>query len=218
MNKSFRKIMKKITLSPELTREVEAIYQAMQEEYDKIAGKIELTCTGCPDNCCDSYFFHYTYSEWAYLWQGLEQLDKDTLEQVMTQAKEYIALCAEPLAQGKQPQVMCPLNSEGRCVLYQHRMLICRTHGIPATLKVHTGDTIRFPGCFRCQEIVNEKYAAANDAPFMERSRFLKQLADVESRLFARKRHLYPKVKRTIADMIVQGPPSVALPYCERER
>ncbi|MCI5226576.1 MAG: hypothetical protein D3918_07925, partial [Candidatus Electrothrix sp. AX2] len=88
--------MKKITLSPELTREVEAIYQAMQEEYDKIAGKIELTCTGCPDNCCDSYFFHHTYSEWAYLWQGLEQLDKDTLEQVMTQAKEYIALCTEP--------------------------------------------------------------------------------------------------------------------------
>jgi hypothetical protein len=208
--------MKEITLSPELTKEIATIYQALQEEYDKIAGEIGLTCKGCPDNCCDSYFFHHTYSEWAYLWHGLNQLDQEIREQIINRAKEYTSQSSESLAQGKQPQIMCPLNDNGLCSLYQHRMLICRTHGIPATMAMPDKQSIRFPGCFRCQEIVGEKYASPSDAPAMNRSQTLSQLASVESRLFDRKRHLYPKVKKTIAEMIVQGPPAVPLPHCER--
>ncbi|WP_446011139.1 hypothetical protein [Candidatus Electrothrix sp.] len=208
--------MKEITLSPELTKEITSIYQTLQEEYDKVAGEIGLTCKGCPDNCCDSYFLHHTYSEWAYLWQGLNLLDQETREQIINRAKEYIAQSAEPLAQGKHPQLMCPLNDNGLCGLYEHRMLICRTHGTPATMTTPDKQFIRFPGCFRCQEIVEKKYGAANDAPAMNRSQILSQLASVESRLFERKRHLYPKVKKNIAEMIVQGPPTVPLPHCER--
>ncbi|WP_339136326.1 MAG: hypothetical protein WGN25_00350 [Candidatus Electrothrix sp. GW3-4] len=208
--------MKEVTLSPELTQEITAIYQAMQEGYDKVISEINLTCESCPDNCCDSYFLHHTYSEWAFLWLGLRQLDKEILNGVIKRAKEYIALSAEPLAAGRHPQIMCPLNDNGLCTLYQHRLLVCRMHGIPATLTRPDGQSMRFPGCFRCQEIVQEKYEAETDAPAMDRSQLFRQLATLESRLLAERRHLYPRVKKTIAEMIVEGPPAVPLPHCER--
>jgi hypothetical protein len=209
-------MIKEITLSPELTNELSAIYQAMQEEYEQVADKIGLSCAGCPDNCCDSYFLHHTYSEWAYLWQGLNLLDQETREQIINRAKEYLAQSAEPLAQGKHPQLMCPLNNNGLCCLYEHRMLVCRMHGIPATLTRPDGQTMRFPGCFRCQEIVEKKYTAEDDAPAMDRNQLFRRLVALESSLLEERRHLYPKIKKTIAEIIVHGPPKVPLPYCER--
>ncbi len=208
--------MKEIILSPQLTNELSAIYQAMQTGYDHVAKEVGLTCADCSDNCCDSYFLHHTYSEWAYLWQGLQQLDNETRKGIINRAKEYITQSIEPLAQGKHPQLMCPLNDHGRCSLYQHRMLVCRMHGIPATLTRPDGQTMRFPGCFRCQEIVEKKYDAENDAPAMDRNQLFRQLVNLESRLLEERRHLYPRVKKTIAEMIVEGPPTVPLPHCER--
>jgi len=217
-NKKFRTAkLKEILLPPELSREISEIYQAMQEEYEQIADRIPLTCRGCPDNCCDSYFQHHTYSEWAYLWEGLRLLDDATLERVTERAKEYVRQSSDALAAGERPQVMCPLiNEDGLCGLYQHRMLVCRMHGVPATLTRPDGQSMRFPGCFRCQEIVDENYTQETDAPAMDRTLLFRRLAGLESRLMGERRHLYPRVKKTIADMIVEGPPAIDTPHCER--
>lgn len=208
--------MKEITLSQELSREIETIYQSMQDAYDQVAGEVELTCADCPDNCCDSYFLHHTYSEWAYLWQGLRELESGMLERIIQRAKAYIAQSAESLAQGKHPQAMCPLNENGLCCLYEHRMLVCRMHGISAVLTRPDGQSMRFPGCFRCQEIVKEKYEPESIAPAMNRTRLFSRLAALEFRLLEERRHLYPRVKKTIADMIVEGAPAVPRSHCER--
>jgi Fe-S-cluster containining protein len=208
--------MKEITLSPQLSKEMGEIYQAMQEEYDRLAEEVTFSCQDCPDNCCDSYFLHHTYSEWAYLWQGIRQLDDQSIERIVARGKEYIEQSAQPLAEGRHPQIMCPLNDNGLCSLYHHRMLVCRMHGIPATLTRPDGQSMRFPGCFRCQEIVKGKYTRETDAPAMDRSLLFRRMAALESRLMGERRHLYPKVRKTIAEMIVQGPPNRATPHCER--
>ena len=208
--------MKEILLPPELSQEISEIYQAMQEEYKKMADEIPLTCKGCPDNCCDSYFQHHTFSEWAYLWEGLRRLDDAPLDRITQRAKEYVRESADVLATGSRPQLMCPLNEDGLCVLYQNRMLVCRMHGIPAALTRPDGKSMRFPGCFRCQEIVREKYEQETDAPAMDRTLLFRRLAALESRFMGERRHLYPRVKKTIADMIVQGPPAIATPHCKR--
>ena len=216
-NKEFRTAeLKEILLPPELSQEIAEIYQAMQEGYDKVAEEIPLSCEGCPDNCCDSYFLHHTYSEWAYLWEGLRRLDSKALERIKKRAKEYVRLSAEILASRERPQLMCPLNEDGLCVLYQNRMLVCRMHGIPATLIRPDGQSMRFPGCFRCQQIVGETYEQETDAPAMDRTQLFRRLAALESRLMGERRHLYPRVKKTIADMIVEGPPAIDIPHCER--
>ncbi|WP_028579565.1 YkgJ family cysteine cluster protein [Desulfogranum japonicum] len=200
--------MGELFLPPELSCEIAEIYATMAESYDQVAKQISLTCQGCPDNCCDSYFQHYTYCEWAYLWEGIRKLDDDQLDHITAQAKAYVHESTDLISKQIRPQIPCPLLSEeGLCGLYAHRLMICRTHGVPATLTRPDGQHMRFPGCFRCQEIVKDRYAVEADAPAMERTILYQRLAQLESRFLGHKRHLYPRIKMTIAEMIVKGPP-----------
>ena len=186
---------------------MEAIYTAMANGYETVATAIGLTCDNCPDNCCDSYFLHYTYCEWAYLWQGLQQLDSARLEEIRRRARSNVESSRLALAEDTRPQIMCPLNEGGRCQLYHHRLMICRSHGVPATLTSPNGRRQRFPGCFRCQEMVEERYSQAELAPAMERTELFRRLVLVEQRLLGAGRPHYAKIRLTIAEMIVQGPP-----------
>lgn len=208
--------MQEIRLSPAQSAALAGLYREMETRYAKVAEEIGLTCAGCPDNCCDSYFLHYTYAEWAYLWEGLRALDAARLTGIIGRAKDYLTASQALLARGERPQLMCPLNEEGLCALYAHRLMICRLHGIPAALTRPDGQRLRFPGCFRCQEIVGEKYGAENDAPAMDRSELLAAVAALEAELLGGRRHLYPKVKRSIAEMIAGGPPRIDKPFCAR--
>ncbi len=210
------RLQREIVLPPELSRELAAIYADLQSGYDELAAEIGLTCQGCPDNCCDSYFLHHTYCEWAYLWQGLRELEEEQRATIVERAETYVEESRAQLARHERPQIMCPLNMDGLCSLYQHRMLVCRMHGIPATMTRPDGQSMRFPGCFRCQEVVRERYADPDDAPAMDRTPLFQKMVAVESRLLGDKRHLMPRVKLTIADMIVQGPPTLPVPHCER--
>jgi hypothetical protein len=94
--------------------------------------------------------------------------------------------------------------------------MICRLHGVPAAMTRPDGRTLKFPGCFRCQETVREKYEREKEVPFMDRTELLGKIAALESELLGGKRHLFPKVRRTIAEMIAAGPPRIDKPFCER--
>jgi len=208
--------MKEIILSPEMSRELADIYATMELQYDAVAGKVGLSCSGCPDNCCDSYFLHYTYSEWAYIWEGIRALDDETLEIILKRSKQYVEESRKILQRRERPKLLCPLNDEGLCTLYSHRLMICRLHGIPASMTRPDGQTLKFPGCFRCQEIIQENYQKETDVPFMNRTELLGRIAALESELLGGKRHLFPKVRRSIAEMIADGPPRIDKPFCER--
>lgn len=210
--------MKEVVLAEQQIRELEDIYEKLQREYARVARVLDFSCTGCPDNCCDSYFLHHTYAEWAHLWQGLRQLAPERQQAIVARAKTYLAQCTEALAAGQRPQVMCPLNENGLCVVYEHRLLVCRTHGVPATMTRPDGQPLRFPGCFRCQEIVDGlgKHSLSR-IPYVERTPLLTRLALLENELLDNKRHLLPRVKMTIAEMLVLGPPTLRRPYCEKK-
>ncbi|MDK9706870.1 MAG: hypothetical protein OEL83_07435 [Desulforhopalus sp.] len=207
--------MKEVLLSEFLSKRLEEIYRKLQEEYQRVAGELDFSCDGCPDNCCDSYFLHHTYAEWAYLWQGFRLLPEARREELLARSRDWLGQCDKALASDQRPQVMCPLNEAGRCVLYQHRLLVCRTHGVPATLVRPDGQELRFPGCFRCQEIVAARFPEA-EPPHVARTPLLQQLAALENQLLEGKRHLLPKVRITIAAMLVDGPPTLPTPHCQR--
>lgn len=208
--------MPELTLPPDMVAELAEMYTRLEEDYRRVAGELALSCADCPDNCCDSWFFHHTYCEWAWLWQGLRQLEAEALARIVCRAEDYLRESQAQIAAGLRPQLLCPLNENGLCGLYEHRLLVCRMHGVPAVLTRPDGQHLRFPGCFRCQEIVREKYASEEAAPAMDRTRLFTELADLETRFLGGSRQRFLKVKKTIAEMIVLGPPVIAQPFSAR--
>jgi len=208
--------MKEIVLSLEQSQQLAKIYADMEEGYDQVAAQVGLRCQGCSDNCCDSYFLHHTYAEWAYLWEGLRELAVGEREKIVARAERYVEESREQLARQQRPQIRCPLlRDDGLCGLYHHRLLVCRMHGIPATMTRPDGQSMRFPGCFRCQEIVEEKYSSEAEVPLMDRTALFRRMVGLESELLGKKRSTAPRVRLTIAEMIVQGPPALTSLKCE---
>jgi hypothetical protein len=193
----------KFLLTPEFAEGIAGLYRDMEETYDSVAATLDFSCSGCPDNCCDSFFLHHTYTEWAYLWQGLHALGDRQLEAIREKSGACLAAAEDSLARGERPTVMCPLNSDGRCCLYPHRLMICRLHGVPSAFTRPDGRRMAFPGCFRCQE----QLAGKKPGAVLERTEFFRRLVELEMRLLGARQKVLPKVKLTIAQMIVQGPP-----------
>jgi len=207
--------MKEVILSEQQQQELEEIYQQLQLQYSGVAEELQFTCNGCPDNCCDSYFLHHTYTEWAYLWLGIRQLEPARQQLIQERARQYLQQSERQLATGQRPQIICPLNEGGLCTLYNHRLLVCRTHGVPATMTRPDGQTLRFPGCFRCQEIVEARHNGQPPSR-VERTVLLRRLALLENQLLENRRHLLPRMKMTIAEMLVKGPPAIPRPHCQK--
>lgn len=193
-------------LSAEMIRKIEGIYREMEEAYDHVAKELDFGCSGCPDNCCDSYFLHHTYLEWSYLWQGIDELSQQQQQEIIEKAHAYIISAERALQRGERPQIMCPLNENGLCLVYKHRLLVCRTHGVPARITRPDGKVLEFPGCFRCQEKVE---LLNGPTPQVERTPLLTRLAQLENEFLYNRRHLYPRVKLTIAQMLVKGRPKL---------
>lgn len=192
-------------LSPIMAERIADLYDRMEKAYDIVARQLDFTCDGCPDNCCDSYFQHHTYVEWAYLWVGLLELEPERRAAIESRAADYAAACEKALVRGERPQRMCPLNEKGRCGLYLHRLMICRMHGVPSSLTFPNGKVQKFPGCFRCQEIVGERQAV----PTVERASLFRELVALEQELLGEQQGQLPKLKKTIAEMILAGPPKL---------
>ncbi|MDH4322239.1 MAG: hypothetical protein OEV73_12180, partial [Desulfobulbaceae bacterium] len=121
-------------LSAELTAKIADLYRRMEAAYDRVAAELAFSCQGCPDNCCDSYFQHHTYIEWAYLWDGVTALPEGRRTELLNRAKTYVEGCEKALAKGERPQVICPLIDDNLCTLYRHRLMICRMHGVPSAM------------------------------------------------------------------------------------
>lgn len=201
--------MAEITLSTELVRRIESLYEDMEAAYKDVAAKLDFTCEGCPDNCCDSHFLHHTYVEWAYLWLGFSMVDKEKQQDILKRCEEYVAACKVAEELDERPQAMCPLNEDGLCILYQHRLLVCRTHGVPAIIRFPDGQARHFIGCFRCQEIIDARFVRTDHAPHVDRAPYLAKLIGIEDEVCENKRAELAKVKMTIAEMLLAGPAQI---------
>ncbi|MGE4558406.1 MAG: hypothetical protein AB7D07_16505 [Desulfovibrionaceae bacterium] len=185
-------------------RKLEALYARMDAGYAQTSSALGLSCSDCPDNCCTSYFQHHTYVEWAYLWQGLRKLEEARREAFLERARDYVESAGAQLAQGLRPRLMCPLNEEGLCGLYGHRLMICRLHGVPNRMVRPDGQIVAFPGCFKAQELVRDR----DDFPVLDRTPLYRELAALEMALLGRRAGRLPKVDHTLAQMMVLGPPA----------
>jgi len=198
-------MMREKTLKSTLFRRLSRLYSEIEEVYNRAAGKIGLSCRGCPDNCCATYFQHHTYIEWAYLWEAIRCCADEKQLEFMNRAWDYVGQSRALLAQGIRPRIMCPLNDNGLCQLYEYRLMICRMHGVPNSFVRPDGKKMSFPGCFRCQELCSH----LKEVSVLDRTSFYRDLAYLEVDFAGPKGNALPRVNLTLAEMLVQGPPGI---------
>jgi Fe-S-cluster containining protein len=172
------------------------IFEQMDRAYDAAAKTSGFICNGCKDNCCKTRFYHHTLLEFLYLKSGLASLEPGILEKVRGRARAVLEKMDELEAAGKPIRVMCPLNKAGRCILYIHRPMICRLHGIPHALRRPDGQLQTGPACddfhAQCGETTENH---------LDRTPLYIAMAKLEQRL--RKELGYKeKIKMTIAEII----------------
>ena len=183
-------------------KKLAALYADMDAAYSAAAAAAGLSCAGCAENCCVSFFAHHTHAEWLYLHQGLAALAPERRAAYEARARDYVAAVGQSHARGETPTAMCPVNDAGLCGLYEHRLMICRLHGVPNVLIGGLG--IReFPGCEPCQRLT----AAGAGTKAMDRTPLLRRLAGLEMELWGSRPGRPPKVDMTLAEMILASPP-----------
>ncbi len=177
--------------------ELAAIYAEMDRQYNVAASEYGFACSGCTDNCCLTRFYHHTHIEHVYLLNGFFGLDTRTRIDILQQAKAVMKKAVQADAAGQTHRIMCPLNIETLCRLYEFRPMICRLHGIPHEIRAPGRDPVFGPGCaefFRgCED---GKYVPFDRTPFYAR------MANLEQR-FRKASGFHDKLKKTVADMIV---------------
>jgi len=183
---------------------LQGIYAAMDRGYAQAADHYGFVCRGCADNCCQTRFYHHTLVEWLYLVHGLCGLPPDEQAAIRRRASEVCRRTAALDEQGAPLRVMCPLNEEGLCRLYDHRPMICRLHGLPHEMHPPGGEVSFSPGChFFSAQCGAKAYFSFDRTPFYV------SLARLEQDL--RKACGYaPKIKMTVAQMVLESPPCSA--------
>ena len=173
------------------------IFDAMDERYKKAADYYGFNCTGCRDNCCRSLFFHHTLLEYLYIIKGYNELDNTNRITVTNRAQVVCRETDKAIKKNTTVRQMCPLNSDGLCLIYDYRPMICRLHGIPHELKKPGQNAVYGSGCdafiTQCKD---KDYFKFDRTPFyMEMARLendLKQAAGITI-----------KLKMTVARMLI---------------
>ncbi len=175
------------------------LYQTMAKAFDD-ARPQGFTCEGCAQNCCVSYFQHHTYIEWRYLWEGLNALPQDVRDRYVERARDNVVQVNQALSRGEIPKVMCPVNDDGRCGVYEHRLMICRLYGVPNMLLGRSG-LKHYPGCPVCMKLTGPEPARVDRTPLY------RELATLEMEFLGSRRGQAPRVDMTLSEMILAGPP-----------
>lgn len=178
---------------------LKGLFCEMDRAYDTAAARYGFECSDCADNCCLTHFYHHTYAEYLYIQAGVSKLGPQQRRRVLKRASDVVKQ-AEAADRKHHPlRLMCPANAAQRCLIYAHRPMICRLHGVAHQLISPRGETLEGPGC--------EEFSVrcAHKAPRpLDRTPFYLALSRLERDLRQRL-GVNAKIKMTVAEMIVAG-------------
>lgn len=180
-------------------KELKRIYAAMGRKYKEAADYYGFNCTGCIDNCCLTRFYHHTYLEYFYILEGYHTLEEKQRIEVTNRALDVCEKTAAADEKGDPVHLMCPLNFDGLCILYEYRPMICRLHGIPHELQRPGQKVVYGPGCEAFTKQCKEKGYFKFD-----RTPFYIEMARLEKN-FKQEMGITQKLKKTIAQMLIPG-------------
>lgn len=176
---------------------LKVIYAAMDQKYQEAADYYGFHCEGCEDNCCLTRFYHYTLLEYFYILKGYNTLGPDRQIEAKNRALEVCRKTDAADEKGMAVRLMCPLNFDGLCILYDYRPMICRLHGIPHELQRPGQNVIHSPGC----EAFTKQNKEKNYFKF-DRTPFYIKMAQLENEL-KKEAGITQKIKMTVAQMLI---------------
>ncbi len=173
-----------------------SVYKDLDRAYEEVAGFYGLTCEGCEDNCCQSPFFINTLVEHLYLMEGLHRLTEAKKAEILQRANAYQSAYARTSRAEVNFRMFCPLNQDQKCLLYDHRPMMCRLYGVPGVMDSPKGGSVEFPGCSRFEGLGKEVSRR------LQRTEFYRRVSEIEAEL-RRKLVYYQRYKKTIAQAII---------------
>jgi Fe-S-cluster containining protein len=196
MNAHFEKIVSEAETWVPFLENLRRIFQEVDREYHKAASRYGFQCQGCEDNCCLTRFYHHTLLEYLNIYKGFQTLAPGEKEQAVKRASAVRRAYAEIDKTGKRMRIMCPLNANNRCMLYDYRPMICRMHGIPHQLHHPVRGVVNGPGCHMFDETGRGK-----DDFRYDRTPFYASIAQLEKKL-RESMGITGKMRLTVADMV----------------
>jgi Fe-S-cluster containining protein len=134
--------------------------------------------------------------EFLYIYEGFQTLEPEGKAQVVKRASIVRRAYVETEKAGGRMRIMCPLNANNRCELYNYRPMICRMHGIPHKLHHPVRGVVNGPGCHMFPDVNQGK----SDFRF-DRTPFYTPIAQLEKQL-RKSMNMTEKIRLTVADMV----------------
>jgi len=188
--------IKKTDVIAPFLKQAKQLYEFMDQKYDDAALIHQFNCSGCPDNCCMTHFYHHTFFEYFYLIEAYKQLPDQTKLTIFKKAKQIQDQISALDENETRPRMMCPLNMDGLCALYESRPMICRLHGIPYEIK-RGHQSMQSPGC---GEFDNQ--TSHSKTVIFDRTPIYIKMAGLENSL-KKALGISKKNRMTVADMII---------------
>ena len=179
--------------------DLKKLYKLMDDTYDEVANQYGFNCTGCKDNCCMTRFYHHTHIEREYLIKGFKSLEKEKQDEIIDKSLNVCKEIEKSELKGEQIRVMCPLNYDDLCILYDFRPMICRLHGIAHEIRRGPLPVNYSPGCEIFTELCEKKNI--DYIPF-DRTPLYMKMALLE-KSFKEAINEKDKIKMTVAEMIL---------------
>lgn len=173
------------------------VFNRMEGAYNSVAEQYGFNCTGCTDNCCLTRFYHHTLLEHIYIEKGFRTLAPEIREAVLKKANTVVLQTTEADLKGAPVRVMCPLNVDGLCILYEYRPMVCRLHGLEHELVKPGHQPVRSSGCDLFTEQTQEiGYIRFDRTPhYIEMAKLEGELRNATG--------FMKKIKHTIAEMLL---------------
>jgi hypothetical protein len=111
-----------------------SLYQSMDMVWGKAADHYNFKYNSCDDNCCKSLFYHHTSIEKSYILKGFQSFDQQIKDNIIQKSKAYYQKIFSNNGSIENAKIMYLLNKKGHCLIYGHRPMICRLHGLPHEL------------------------------------------------------------------------------------
>ena len=177
-------------------KKLKDLYALMDLEYGKVSALYSATCEGCKENCCTQRFHHHTVAEYLFLLEGLKAAPPELRSTILRRARIVVESYSHELEAGEIFRLMCPVNFDGLCSLYEWRPMICRLHGLPHHFIMPDGSRKTGGGCHRI------KAGGPGPSASMDRTPFYTELARIEKDL-RQQLDFRERFKKTTAQMIM---------------